>query len=62
MSTAIVNATYLAANGHTYTVIAIANTAGAPSLTPATVVYKNQNGDMFTRPLRSWGSAMEAVS
>ena len=61
MKAPIIGSQVVASNGQFYTVKAIANTAGAPTLTPVTVIYENDNGDTFTRPLRSWDNAMTSA-
>lgn len=60
MNTPKVNSKWLGQNNKAYTVIHIANTDGAPSLTPITVVYTSSTG-VFTRPLRSWYNSMTEV-
>lgn len=40
-------------NGHTYTIICIANPHDTPQF-PATVVYRDEDGNVFARPLSDW--------
>jgi hypothetical protein len=57
------NETWTHYNGNVYTVMFLTNTSGKPNSNyPVTVVYKGNNGNVWSRPIRDWNRSFNKIS